>query len=99
MSYVQDSLMPKEKVLLSAHIHPAVFLPCIVLLAIAASTVFCGLAVHQPVVLADEPTYISAMGYRDLQLEDRHQILIVETVTRGKDQAIALSGKEALNGV
>ena len=30
MSYIQDNLMPNEKVLFTARIHPAVFLPCVV---------------------------------------------------------------------
>ncbi|MBN1968956.1 MAG: PH domain-containing protein [Candidatus Delongbacteria bacterium] len=30
MSYIQDNLMPKEKILFQARVHPAVFLPAIV---------------------------------------------------------------------
>ncbi len=37
MSYVQDNLMPNEKILFSAHIHPAIFLPAII--SFLASTV------------------------------------------------------------
>jgi hypothetical protein len=38
MSYVQDNLMPNETVLLSARVHPAVFLPS--LFPFAASIAF-----------------------------------------------------------
>ena len=30
MSYVNDNLMPNEKVLFSARIHPAIFLPSVI---------------------------------------------------------------------
>ena len=33
MSYIQDNLMPKEKILFLAKVHPAVFLPAVVLFA------------------------------------------------------------------
>ncbi len=42
MSYVEDNLMPNEKVLFSARIHPAVFLPAVV--SFIASIVFAFIA-------------------------------------------------------
>lgn len=42
MSYVEDNLMPNEKVLFSARIHPAVFLPAVV--AFVGSILFAFLA-------------------------------------------------------
>jgi uncharacterized membrane protein YdbT with pleckstrin-like domain len=39
MSYVQDNLMPNEKVLFSARIHPAVFMPAIVSLVMSIAVV------------------------------------------------------------
>jgi len=38
MSYIQDNLMPNEKILLTARVHPAVFLPSVV--SFVASVVF-----------------------------------------------------------
>jgi len=41
MSYVQDNLMPNEKILFSARIHPAIFLPAVVsFIASSAIVVF-----------------------------------------------------------
>jgi uncharacterized membrane protein YdbT with pleckstrin-like domain len=39
MSYVQDNLMPNEKVLFSARIHPAIFLPAVVSFIASAAVV------------------------------------------------------------
>lgn len=43
MSYVEDNLMPNEKVLFSAHIHPAIFLPAIISFLGSAAIVVIGL--------------------------------------------------------
>ncbi len=44
MSYVKDNLMPNEKVLFTAHVHPAVFLPSIVLLVVTITLFVYGLS-------------------------------------------------------
>lgn len=44
MGYVQDNLMPKEKVLFTARVHPAVFLPSIVSFVIAVGIFMYGLS-------------------------------------------------------
>jgi uncharacterized membrane protein YdbT with pleckstrin-like domain len=44
MSYVQDNLMPNEKVLFQARIHSAVFLPAIVSFVMSIAIVVCGIA-------------------------------------------------------
>jgi uncharacterized membrane protein YdbT with pleckstrin-like domain len=43
MSYIQDNLMPNEKILFSARVHPAVFLPSILILFIAIAFFIYGL--------------------------------------------------------
>ncbi|MGB8982249.1 MAG: PH domain-containing protein [Anaerolineales bacterium] len=40
MSYIQDNLMPNEKIILSARVHPAVFLPGIIALLGTIISVF-----------------------------------------------------------
>jgi uncharacterized membrane protein YdbT with pleckstrin-like domain len=44
MSYVRDNLMPNEKVLFTARIHPAVFLPSVVTFILAIALVIYGLS-------------------------------------------------------
>lgn len=45
MSYIQDNLMPNEKVLFTARVHPAVFLPSIVSFVLTIGLIAYGLSV------------------------------------------------------
>ncbi len=40
MSYIQDNLMPNEKIIFTARVHSAVFLPSVLMLIISLATVF-----------------------------------------------------------
>lgn len=44
MSYIQDNLMPNEKILLTARVHPAVFLPSIVAFVVAIALFIYGVS-------------------------------------------------------
>jgi uncharacterized membrane protein YdbT with pleckstrin-like domain len=55
MSYVKDNLMPNEKVLFTARVHPAVFLPSIVMLVLTIALFIYGLSTAAIVSKAGSP--------------------------------------------
>ncbi len=55
MSYIQDNLMPNEKVLFTARIHPAVFLPSIVSIILTIAVFIYGISQAAVVSTASAP--------------------------------------------
>jgi len=55
MSYIQDNLTPNEKILFSARVHPAVFLPSIVIFAMAIALLIYSLSMAAQVSTPGSP--------------------------------------------
>jgi len=91
MSYVKDNLMPNEKILFTARVHPAVFLPSMVVFILTIAVFIYGLSKATIVdKISSTPTVITATSIVGSALLFLSALMLLQSILLGLQAAIVM---------